>query len=151
MRCGKWWFSGDTLHEFKPAQEAKFNYYRLWGVTTNVTEVFLPLLVLAVMGIGLTAGVKLLQNRQQVGVPAAENIQISNLEVVYVGGGEATVSFYGAEGIYQVGFRAVGEPDWRTEPVERSGGLYRAQLRNLVEGQAYELTAAGRILKFVAR
>lgn len=149
VRCGKWWFSGDSLHEYKPAQEAKFNYYRLWGITRNVTEVFLPLMVVFITGVGLGVGLTLLKSRQQVAVPASAGVR--EFTAIYVGGGEATVSFKSRAPVSEIEYREAGGAVWLVEPVELVGGMYRVGLADLVEGREYEVRVLGTVYRFAAR
>ena len=72
-RCGRWWFSGDSLFVYKPAAEAKVNYYKLWQVAANLEELMLPIMVVTVLLAGLVIALDLVQTRQQVGVPAYQN------------------------------------------------------------------------------
>ncbi|OGD04286.1 hypothetical protein A2989_04570 [Candidatus Amesbacteria bacterium RIFCSPLOWO2_01_FULL_48_25] len=75
-KCGWWWWPGDELYRFKPAQEVKKDYFRLWGKMAETGSLLLPLLIIAVILSGLVAGLMLVQIRQQVGVPARGEIQI---------------------------------------------------------------------------
>ncbi len=72
MACGWWWFGGNSLFEFKPAQEAKVAYFRYWGTKSAVKGLLLPLTVLVVLLAGLTVTLYLLSYQQQIGVPAYE-------------------------------------------------------------------------------
>lgn len=55
IRCGKWWFAGDTLYEFKPAPEAKINY----------TGLMLPMAVILLLTAGILAGIILIQTKPE--------------------------------------------------------------------------------------
>ena len=151
IRCGKWWFAGDTLHLFKPAQEAKLSYYRQWRLSSNVSEVFLPLLVLAVLGTGLVTGITLLRNRQQLAVPAAETVTVADFAAVYIGNGEATISFTASGPVYQIEYRQAGETSWLVEPAKPVGMRYVVGVTSLMEGVNYEVKAGDQLFEFVAR
>lgn len=72
IACGWWWFGGDSLFEFKPAQEAKVAYFRYWGSRSAVTGLMLPLTALVVLLAGLTVVLYLVSYQQRIGVPAYE-------------------------------------------------------------------------------
>jgi hypothetical protein len=149
VRCGKWWFSGDTLHEYKPAQEAKFNYYRLWGITRNVTEVFLPRLVLFIIGVGIGVGLMLLKNRQQVVVPASAGVR--EFVAVYTGQGVERISFVSGVPVGKIEYREGGVTRWKEVEVVPEGGRYTAQIDGLAEGQRYEVRILNQTFNFESR
>ncbi len=70
--CGWWWFGGNSLFDFKPAQEAKMAYFRYWGSRSQVTGLLLPMAVLVVLLAGLTVTLYLISYQQRIGVPAYE-------------------------------------------------------------------------------
>ena len=68
--CGWWWWAGDELYKFKPAQEAKMVYYKMWGNVGEPGSILLPLVTLIILLTGLIIGLLATQVKQQVGVPA---------------------------------------------------------------------------------
>lgn len=78
MLCGFWWFPKDSLFSYKPAQEAKREYMRLWQIPFRLKELLLPIASIVVILAGLATVVLLLQYRQQLGIPAKTEIQNSN-------------------------------------------------------------------------
>lgn len=70
--CGWWWFAGDSLYDFKPAQEAKMAYFRYWGGRAGVKGLILPLTALVVLLAGLVVGLYFMSYVQKIGVPAYE-------------------------------------------------------------------------------
>ncbi len=69
-RCGRWWFPSDNLLNFKPAQEAKIDYFKQWGVNINKQTFWLPVAVLIALLAGLIVSLQLVKVREQVAVPA---------------------------------------------------------------------------------
>jgi len=63
-RCGRWWFPTDSLLSYKPAQEAKLNYFKLWGLTADVASLALPALGIVLVLLGTVVGTRLIQQRQ---------------------------------------------------------------------------------------
>jgi len=59
IRCGKWWWPGDSLFRYKPAAEAKLRYYKLWGLKGDLQTLAIPILVLIILLCGLYVGVNL--------------------------------------------------------------------------------------------
>lgn len=73
-RCGWWWFGGNSLFEFKPAQEAKVKYFKLWRLAGDVSTFWLPVLAVIILAVGLAVGVELVRTRQQEIIRAVEQI-----------------------------------------------------------------------------
>lgn len=69
-RCGRWWFPGDALFVYKPAAEAKVNYYRSWNLAASLEELMLPIAVTVIILAGLTIAWELSQVRHEPGVAA---------------------------------------------------------------------------------
>lgn len=70
--CGRWWFPTDNLLLYRPAVEAKVNFVKLWGLTADVASMTLPALIVLVAILGIVAGVRLVQVRQQSAIQASE-------------------------------------------------------------------------------
>lgn len=64
-RCGKWWFGGDALFDFKPAQEAKVKYFQLWGLAADVGSLLLPIITVIVLAVGVWIGLELIKSQQR--------------------------------------------------------------------------------------
>lgn len=73
-RCGKWWFGGDSLFDFKPAQEAKVKYFQLWGLPAEVTNVLLPVVAVIILAIGIWIGLELIKSQQRPLIEAFEEL-----------------------------------------------------------------------------
>ncbi|MBI2008044.1 hypothetical protein HYS82_00080, partial [Candidatus Amesbacteria bacterium] len=90
-RCGRWWFPTDSLLAYKPAVEAKLNYFKLWGLTADVASLALPALGIVLVLLGTAVGTKLIQQRQASAV-AAQTI-VTDFSTTSVGMGEVLMSF----------------------------------------------------------
>lgn len=73
-RCGKWWFGGDSLFEYKPAQEVKVKYFQLWGLPADVANILLPVVAVIVLAVGIFLGMKLVQSQQRELIKAVEKV-----------------------------------------------------------------------------
>ncbi len=73
-RCGKWWFGGDSLFEFKPAQEIKIRYFQMWGLPAQVTNILLPVVAVIILALGIYLGMKLARSRQLPLIKAVERV-----------------------------------------------------------------------------
>jgi|SRR3989344_3036430 len=73
-RCGKWWFSGNSLFDYKPAQEAKIKYFNLWGIASDVSSLLLPIAVIIVLAVGIWIGLDLIKSQQREIIKAVEKV-----------------------------------------------------------------------------
>jgi hypothetical protein len=62
--CHWWWFPENTLFEYKPAQEAKVNYYKSWGMPADLKGLMLPLMALLVLIGGGVVTLRLVKEQQ---------------------------------------------------------------------------------------
>lgn len=148
IRCGKWWFSGDTLHELKPAQEAKVNYLHTLGLSSNVSSLLLPLMVILILGVGIGVGVSLNRTRQQSSIDAS--LGVTNYSAVYLGQGKEIVTFKTKQSVKNIQYREVGQPDWINLPIEQQEGINMIELYNLSESKNYEVSILGEKYLFTA-
>lgn len=73
--CGGIWFPKKYLIDFKMAQEAKTNYFKLWRIPLpSIYAVLLPLLLLIILGSGLVITILNLNQNTDVRIKAAANI-----------------------------------------------------------------------------
>ncbi len=145
--CGYWWWPADNLLRFKPAQEAKVNYFKQWGIATDLSALTLPVLVLAVMVVGLGVGIYGVGVRQQATIGAgAEVVQYS---ATYLGEGVELVSFRSKNVVTNIEYRIKDAKDWRYVVVYNSGNdVYLARIVNLEEDQMYEVRISGKEFEF---
>ena len=136
-RCGKWWFSGDNLFTFKEAQEAKINYFRLWGSPGDIRGLLLPVLSLVILLSGLVVGLELSGERQRVAVPAQS--VITQFTAVYTGNGRESIWFKSSEALDIIEYRKVGEAMWIQELVAIDDRGYVVYLVGLDVGTKYEV------------
>lgn len=148
-RCGKWWFHGDTLFEYKPATEAKINYYRLWGRLGDVASLGLPVLVIAMLMFGLGVGVYVSRQRQQVAVPAQSLIR--NFSATYAGDGEEIISWRSEGKVEQIEYKKVSDFEFRIYEVKGIDGVYVVRLTGLEEGQEYVARILGEEYYFLSK
>ncbi|OGC92644.1 hypothetical protein A2899_01250 [Candidatus Amesbacteria bacterium RIFCSPLOWO2_01_FULL_49_25] len=145
-RCGRWWFPTDSLLRYKPAQEAKVNYYRQWGKAADVGSLALPALVLLIVLAGLATVVSLV--KRNTGGRVAAQATVRNLAAADGGSGEMWIVWSSAAG-YKVKWRRVGEPEWRVgEPERKEEGVYVLKLRDLEQGAEYEAVVEEKGIKF---
>lgn len=138
IRCGKWWFPRDTLFDYKPAAEAKVNYFRLWGKTAEVGSLILPVLSLLVMVGGLALGMGMVRMRQQATTIASP--EISEMTAVYLGDSEALVTFRSARAIDTMYYKAASEAEWNEVVLGTpQDGVYVVNLVGLTEGTDYTI------------
>lgn len=135
-KCGWWWFPANNLFKFKPAQEAKASYFKLWGNLANLSTVLLPIMAVVVLVVGTVASVRLIQDQQQPDISATETV--SDLRVINVGGGEAVVTFKTkAGGPAYVEFRRAGDPNRMRVEVVPENGIGSVKVSGLVSGGSY--------------
>jgi hypothetical protein len=142
QRCGKWWFPSDTLFDYKPALEAKVNYFRLWGITSNVFNMVLPVMGVLLLVAGLSVGMVVIGQKSQLETKATVGVGMPS--IMYLGNGEAEIAFISSEKIETLSFRKNTEEAWVQVPVKFNKGLYEAGLTGIREGENYALKIAGK-------
>ena len=145
-RCSKWWFPGDSLFDFKPAQEAKVSYFKWWGVTADLAGMILPVATVVLLTAGVMGGVILVRQKQQIGVPASSGVR--DFRVAYQGRGKVIIWFNAEAQMTEIEFRVVSETQWSRVGVQRSGNGYEAEIYGLVEGEKYVARIGGREFEF---
>ena len=140
-RCGKWWFPGDTLFEYKPALEAKVNYQRLWGISSNLASMALPVLGMAILVTGIITGIAAVRQRQQITSSASSGIQ--DFSATYMGEGEVMVTFKTGLTVPTIEYRPSDAEWWRQAPTEVVMGVYRVTLEDMEEGKQYQIKVMG--------
>ncbi len=142
-QCRWWWFPANTIFAFKPAQEAKVNYYRLWGLPPDLSGMLLPVAGLIILIAGAAVAVKLVRQQQYVLINA--NGPVRNFAATYLGNGRAAVTFVSQGKITQISYRRQGQTDWMLIPVAGSINVYRFELQNLAPNSIYEVEILGNI------
>lgn len=148
VRCGKWWFPGESLFEFKPALEAKVNYLRMWGNIGDISKIGLPVIAAIMLIGGVITGVNLVKTKTRVTVPARE--ELSRVMVGYVRDGVGILNFE-ASGVkvekvrYKLNWnlgasRVNDENSWDEANVICEGIYCQAQLVGLTYGREYVLS-----------
>lgn len=126
-RCGRWWFPTDSLLSYKPAVEAKLNYFKLWGLTADVASLALPVLGIVLVLLGTVVGTKLIQQRQGSAVEA--QTIVTDFSTTPLTNGEVLMSFKSVVVVNEIELRKVGEAEWQKIGVEMvSGNLYLTKL-----------------------
>jgi len=144
-RCGRWWFPTDSLLSYKPAVEAKLNYFKLWGLTADVASLALPALGIVLVLLGTVVGTKLIQQRQQSAVEA--RTIVTDFSTTPLGSGEVLLSFKSMAVVSDIELRRVGTADWQKVGVERTqGNLYLTRLK--LESGEYEVRVWKREYRF---
>ncbi len=144
LRCGRWWFPGDSFFDYKPAIEAKTNYFRLWGMAVDFKAMMLPVLSLVLLLTGAAVGIQMVERRQGVLIQAQS--EISQLVMSYLGGGRALVVFKTDNpDIRTIEYRLTDSmEDWREVLLEKEGDLSVVRLEALDERSDYSIKIAGR-------
>lgn len=148
VRCGKWWFPSDSLFRYKPAVEAKVNYFRLWGLQTDFSALALPVTAVVVLSLGTWWGVKMVQNRQ--GVKTEAGVGIRDFSATYVGGGEVIVTFKTERYLERVKYQKVGETFEHSAEITSEGGVNVVRLSGLEYRQWYVLKVGEKEYHFQA-
>jgi hypothetical protein len=141
VRCGKWWFSRDTLFDYKPALEAKVNYQRLWGITSSLSSMALPVLGVAILITGIVTGLVAVQQKQRVTSQAFSGIQ--DFAATYMGEGEVVITFKTGLTVSTIEYRLSDQEWWQQAPAENVMGIYRVILEDMEEGRQYQVKVMG--------
>lgn len=135
IRCGKWWFPGDTLFSYKPAAEAKINYFSRWGLTGDLSGLALPIISITVMIMTLGMAINYSRIRQQTTIQAEAGVR--NVNFTYLGNNQLLVSFSDTQSINSISVRAEEDQLWTIIPITGQTGLYKVTLSGLVTGKNY--------------
>ncbi len=149
VRCGKWWFPGENLFNFKPAVDAKRMYFWLWGLPFNPTTVLLPLFLIATLLGGAFVGVTLIGQTQRPNVEATEIL--TEFSGSYLGMGKALIGFKSVKPVSEIDYRQVANSEWLIAKTEYLNGYYVANLENLTEGESYLIRILAEEWGFVAK
>lgn len=144
-RCGRWWFPTDSLLSYKPAVDAKLNYFKLWGLTADIASLALPALGVVLALLGTVVGTKLIQQRQVSAVEAQDIV--TDFSTTPLGSGEVLIGFKSAAVVSEIELRKADEAEWRKVGVERvSGNLYLTKLE--LESGEYQVRIWRREYRF---
>lgn len=140
VRCGKWWFAGDALFEYKALQTGgEKMYYSERTDMNKYVGVVLPVVGLLVLGTGLGVAVNLSMQRNQFKTSASENL----IRVDYMTNGVLQVVTENGVAPEFVEYRPWGvDAEW----VRVEGGT----IRGLSEGQTYEVKVGEKIVNVIA-
>ena len=141
VRCGKWWFAGDSMFEFKALQVGGQNLY--FSQPQDISKylgVLLPAFALLVLVGGLGVAVKMTSQRQIILVPAYTE---SRFLVEYLGDGVIKITDKSGNEPMFVNYRRWGSDE---EFVEVRGGV----IEGVVEGDTYEIKVETEIINFIA-
>jgi len=128
IRCGKWWFPGDGFIDYKPAVEAKLNYFRLWGKDTDLGEIILPMVMVIILTAGAVAGVMLVREKQTAQILAGSGVTV-----------------------HVILYQKPDEKTWRYVPAAETEGKYSARISGIEEGQVYAVKINGQDYWFTAQ
>lgn len=145
-QCGWFWFPGNTLFSFKPAQEAKTNYYRLWNLPPSTAGLMLPIAALVVLIGGGLVAIKLVRDQQYALINASG--VITEFTAVYEGNGQVTLSFKSVLPVKFIDLRKAGDSAWTTIMITPQDQQYQFNLAGLSEGTEYELKIFNKIYRF---
>lgn len=143
--CHWWWFPQNTLFRFKPAQEAKVNYYKAWGMPADLKGLMLPILVLIVLVFGGGVALQLIKQQQYALLQASG--AVTGFTTVRTDPDQVLVIFKSTVPISQVDYRPVGSRTWTEIPISSETQMYQIRLSNLEPGE-YEVKILGKIYSF---
>ncbi len=134
--CGFWWWPNDNLLRYKPAQEAKVNYFKQWGIAADLSALTLPVLVLAVLGVGLGVGIYGVRVRHQLQIEA--DAGVSQYSATYLGNGVELITFRSRGIVSSLDYKLEGSDEWSTTVVENVGNnVYQSRVEGLTEDRLY--------------
>lgn len=145
-QCGWWWFPGNTIFEFKPAQEAKINYHRLWNLPASSGGLMLPIAALVVLLAGAVIATRLVSQQQFIYTNAAS--VVSEFSSTYLGNGQAMISFMSQTKLTEVEFKRLGDSEWKLVPVSSETYFYELDLNGLEENAVYQVRIFTKIYSF---
>ena len=148
IRCGKWWFPRDGFIDYKPAVEAKLNYFRLWGKDTDLGEIILPMVMVIILTAGAVAGVMLVREKQTAQILAGSGV--TEFSASYLDG-EAEINFVSGRKVHVILYQKPDEKTWRYVPAAETEGKYSARISGIEEGQVYAVKINGQDYWFTAQ
>jgi len=143
-RCGKWWFTGDGLFKYKPAAEAKLNYFRLWGITSDLKGLALPIVGVVMLVLGTALGVSMVRTTQDPAINAS--VGIRSFSGTYLSGeGMLLVVFESGLPLENLEYRGPRDSDWIAVQLQKKNGLFEAKIAGVEMGDIYDIRVAGKI------
>lgn len=135
-KCGWFWFPTNNLFKFKPAQEAKVAYFKLWGKAADMSALLLPVMAAVVLVFGIGLGVNLIRQQQQTEISASEAVR--DVRIVSIGPGEVVVTFQSRAAQANVIYRKAGDEMGQTVPAAvGQGGWASVKISGLTAGESY--------------
>ncbi len=126
-KCGKckhWFLPGNSIFELTKAFEVKAEYRRLWKRGGPATAFVLPVVLTAVLILGLGMIVTAIQNRQQLQSVAASPVT-GKISVVYLGDNRAEIRFMTSGEIEIALYKRERDDQWQ-EAMMLSQGQWKA-------------------------
>lgn len=145
-QCGWFWFPGNTIFSFKPAQEAKINYYRLWNLPPSSAGLMLPIAALLVLIGGGAVAIKLVRDQQYVLINASG--VISEFSVTYLGDGQELLSFKSQTPVSAIQYRKLGDSVWSSALLSSQTNVYQLTLSGLEVNAIYQVQIFNKIYSF---
>jgi hypothetical protein len=144
--CNWWWFPHNTIFQFKPAQEAKVHYYRLWGMPADLKGLMLPVLSLLVLVSGGVVALQLVRQQQFAQLNASG--VAADVLISYLGDGRVSISFRSLIDISEIEFKNKSALNWQKVGVALTNDLYGVEVTGLNVNQVYQVRILGKIYEF---
>lgn len=142
-RCGKLWFGGDALYEYKPEMDQEY----VTGVSrSSYTSVLLPIIMIGFLTAGLVIGVSLTQLQNRLFIGAETKIDL--VTMTYLGGGKEKISFWSETYVEKVSYRLKESQEWLGQSTWIEDGKYVVELEDLEEGREYVIMISDQKYKF---
>ena len=135
-KCRKWWLPGNTIFDLAKAFAIKKDYLRAWKRKSDLSVYTLPVVLTAVLVLGMGMILRQVQLRQMMLTQAAV---VKNTTVRYLGNGKAEIKLLVSGDLGVVEYRPEGEAGWRQAAAVSQGEWQVAVIDNVRPGQKFLL------------
>lgn len=142
-RCGKMWFAGDSLYEYKPEiiQEYTMGLRKL-----SYASILLPIIMIGFLTAGLVIGVSLTQIQNRLFTKA--DVGIKSVTMTYLGAGKEQIVIWSSGFVGSLSYKQLGSDEWIFRDTIVGKGQYGVILEGLEENREYVIMVADQEYQF---
>lgn len=135
-KCRKWWLPGEAIFELADAFAVRKEYMKSWKKKSDLSVFTLPVILTAVLILGLGMIIRQVQLRQMLLTQAAV---VRSTDVRYLGEGRAEVKMMVNGDLGVVEYRLEGEREWQQAATVSQGQWQVAVITGVTPGQKFLL------------
>jgi hypothetical protein len=147
-KCNRWWLPGGNIFRLKQAYEVKAEYRRLWSKSRRLTGLALPVVLTAVLILGLGVMVMAVGQSQQMETLASSPV-IGRVTVMYLGENRVQMRFRAAREIETALYKRDADEQWSEALVLPEGDWKVILISGINPGERIWLAIEGSVWKLM--